>query len=192
MVIVVSSKRMIMLLVISILIVIVCTVGVTYAYLSVSTVQTDTNTIETSCYGTAFEEETGSRINLISYPMNKEKAFEQEPYKFTITNLCATNTSYQILLNIKNNTSNELINHINFSLDGINVNKLSTLTPVSLPLGAVSNDVISSYVLGSGDLIGINDYQEHNLFIWIDETAGNDIMGLNFEAEVMIYNVATQ
>ncbi|MBE6154428.1 MAG: hypothetical protein E7163_02500 [Firmicutes bacterium] len=187
-----SNKRMILLLVISILIVVVCTVGITYAYLSVSTVQTDPNIIETSCYETDFKEETGSRINLISYPMSSEKAFEQEPYKFTITNLCATNTNYQILLNIKNNTANNLIDYINYSLDGTNINKLSTLTPVSLPLGAVSSDVSVSYVLESGTLNGINAKQDHNLYLWIDESAGNDIMGLNFEAEVMIYNVATQ
>ena len=183
---------MIMLLVLSILIVIACTVGVTYAYLSVSTVQTDPNTIETSCYDTTFEEETGSRIYLISYPMSSEKAFELEPYKFTITNLCATNTNYQIILNIKNNTSNDLLQYIDYSLDGTTVNKLSTLIPSSLPIGAVSSDVIASYLLGSGDLYGKDDKQNHNLYLWIDETAGNDIMGANFEAEVMIYNVATQ
>lgn len=97
---------------------------------------------------------------------------------------------YQVFLNILNNTDENLLHYINYSLDGQTVNKLEDLVETPLPNGASSNNVFISYSLDTGSLSNTNTQQTYELYLWIDETAGNDIMGSSFQAEVMVYNVA--
>lgn len=186
--IVVNRKKTILLLVLSILIVIGAVVSVTFAYLSVSATQTQANTLNTACYDIEFSD--SSSINLTSYPMSSANAFKLTPYTFSIKNSCEANTSYQVILNIKNTTSTELLKYIDYSLDGVTVNKLSSLSTTTLPSGATSEGVTYSYVLDTGNMLGINASNSYKLYLWIDESAGNDIMGSTFEAEVMVYSAA--
>lgn len=187
MVIVVNNKRMIFLLVFSILVVVIATVGVTYAYLSVNAVQTNPNTLNSTCYEVSFTDQ--DRINITSYPMSSATAFSKlTPYKFTITNSCEANTEYQVFLNVLNTTSSKLLPYINYSLDGSTVNKLSN--PTSLPNGVTSNNASASYVIDTGTITGINASKTYNLHMWIDESAENDIMGSTFSAEITVYSVA--
>ena len=185
-----NSKKYIAILISSIIIVVVATISITYAYLSFNRSQESTNVLNTSCYDISFQD--SNFINITSYPMSNETAFNTlTPYTFTITNNCAIGNSYQIYLNILNSTSDELLTHINFSLDKQTATSLSSLTPVNLPSGVSSNKVKSSYIIETGSLPNINSTKTFNLYLWIDEEAGNDIMGSTFEAEVMVYNAAS-
>lgn len=185
-----NNKKYIALLISSILIVVVATISITYAYLSFNRSQEGTNVLNTACYNISFQD--SDFINITSYPMSNETAFKTlTPYTFTITNNCAIGNSYQIYLNILNSTSDELLSHINFSLDKETATALSSLTPASLPSGVSSSNIKSSYIIETGSLPNINSTKTFNLYLWIDEEAGNDIMGSTFEAEVMVYNVAS-
>ena len=185
-----NSKKYIAILISSIIIVVVATISITYAYLSFNRSQESTNVLNTSCYDISFQD--SNFINITSYPMSNETAFNTlTPYTFTITNNCAIGNSYQIYLNILNSTSDELLTHINFSLDKQTATSLSSLTPVNLPSGVSSSNVKSSYIIETGSLPNINSTKTFNLYLWIDEEAGNDIMGSTFEAEVMVYNAAS-
>jgi hypothetical protein len=130
-------------------------------------------------------------INVTGYPMSSSKAFSSlKPYHFTLKNKCEANTDYQIILNVLNSSNSEILPYINLSLDGVNTTKLSSLVSTSLPTGVSSSNALYSYVIDTGSLLGINSSQEFNLYLWIDESANNDIMGKKFEAQVTIYSVA--
>lgn len=184
-----DNKRTIILLILSILIVVAATVGVTFAYLSVSAVQTNPNTISTTCYDMTFTD--SNVINITGYPMSSASAFTKlTPYQFSLKNNCESNSEYQIILSVINTSSANLLPYINYSLDGKTVNKLSSLTPTTLPAGASVSNASASYVINTGSLIGINTTQNFNLHLWIDESAGNDIMGSTFTAAITVYSVA--
>ncbi len=184
-----NNKKYLILLILSIVIVITAAISITYAYLAYSGSQNDPNTISSSCYDITFTE--GSSINLTSYPMSSSQAFSRiDPYTFTITNNCATGSGYQIFLNISNNTDQELLSYINFSLDGTSTTRLTSLTPSSLPAGVSSSNISTSYVIATGSLPDINTSESFELYLWIDESADTSIMGQTFQGEVMVYNLA--
>ena len=185
-----NKKKYIAMLISSIFVVVIATIAVTYAYLSVNITQDDSNTLSTGCYNVNFEENSNS-INMTSYPMSSSTAFNTlSPYTFTLTNTCATGSNYQIILNVLNTTSDNLLSYINFSLDKSTTTRLTSLTPTTLPTGVTSSNVKASYVIDTGSLPNINASKTFDLYLWIDESAGNDIMTETFAAEVIIYNVA--
>lgn len=184
-----NNKKYIVLLISSILIVVVATISVTYAYLSFSSAQEGTNTLSTGCYNVNFVD--SNSISITSYPMSSATAFRTiTPYTFTITNTCETPSNYQVILNVLNSSSTNLLPYINYSLDGSTVNKLSEQTSITPPSDVSSSNVLASYVLDTGALSTINEARTYNLHLWIDESAGNDIMGSTFQAEVVVYNTA--
>ena len=159
------------------------TAGVTYAYLSLSDVQTTSNVISTSCFDVGFSE-TGD-ITPLSYPMNSGTAFTKNPYKFTISkaNSCTTNINYQIYLNVIN-TSDLDASLMRYSMDGKTEKTLSS--KVSLPVGADSTGISASYLIETGTLTEASEAK--NLYLWIAETAGNDIMGKQFKTQILVYS----
>lgn len=184
-----NNKKYIALLISSIVIVVVATISITYAYLAYNSTQNGMNTLSTSCYNIQFEDEAS--INLTSYPMSSETAFRTiTPYKFTLSNKgCSIESNYQIILNIKNSTSDNLLPFIDYSLDGTSTMKLRNLTPVDLPSNVVSSDTKASYIIDTGSLAN-DTTKSFELYLWIDESAEKDIMNSKFQAEVMVYNVA--
>lgn len=169
--------------------IIVITSGATFAYLSVSDAQSEANKISTTCYDMTFTD--SNRINVTGYPMSSTSAFAKlTPYNFSLKNNCEAKTEYQVILNVIDTTSSNILPYINYSFDGKTVNKLSNLTPISLPLGVTSSNASVSYLIDTGLLEGINTTKSFDLHMWIDESAGNDIMGAKFEGEVTIYSVA--
>lgn len=184
-----SNKKYLMLIILLVIGVIVVTSSTTFAYLSISKVQSEANTISTTCYDMTFTD--SNRINITGYPMSSTSAFTKlTPYKFTLKNNCEANTEYQVILNVINTSSSKIIPYIDYSLDGSTVKKISSLTPITLPLGVTSSNASASYLLETGTLEGINTTKNFNLHMWIDESAGNDIMGSKFEGEITIYSVA--
>ena len=185
----ISNKKYLMIAIFLVTIAIVITSSTTFAFLSVSDMQSAANTISTTCYDMTFTD--SNRINVTGYPMSSTSAFKKvNPYKFSLKNNCEANTNYQIILNVINTSSSKILPYINYSLDGTTVKKLSSLTPITLPLGVTSSNASASYLIDTGALEGINTTKNFNLHMWIDESAGNDIMGSRFEGEVTIYSVA--
>ena len=186
-----NKKIYIAMLISSIFVVVIATIAVTYAYLSINITQDDSNTLSTGCYNVNFEENSNS-INMTSYPMSSTTTFNTlSPYTFTLTNTCNTGSNYQIILNVLNTTSDNLLSYINFSLDKSTTTRLTSLTPTTLPPGVTSSNVKASYIIDTGSLPSINSNKNFNLYLWIDESAGNDVMNQSFTAEIVIYNTAS-
>lgn len=178
-----NNKKMIILLSLSIICTIAIVSSTTYAYLSVSSKQSTSNQIVTGCFSTSF---TGTNnINMTSYPMSNAKGLKLTPYKFIVTNNCSSSNNYQIYLNVLNDTSTTLLNYINYSLDGSTVKKISSMNPSTLPDSISTTNISKSYLVDSGV---INTSKEFNLYLWINESAGNDIMGSSFKANITVYN----
>lgn len=184
-----SNKKYLLIVILLVIGVVIITSSTTFAFLSVSDVQSEANTISTTCYDMTFTD--SNQINITSYPMSNTNALKKiTPYTFTLKNNCEASTDYQIILNIINTTSSKILPYINYSFDGTTVKKLSSLTPITLPVGVTSSNSSASYLIDTGALLGINTTKSFNLRIWIDESASNDIMGSKFEGEITIYSVA--
>ncbi|CDF11497.1 unknown [Mycoplasma sp. CAG:776] len=186
-----NNKKYIILLISSIIIVIIATISITFAYLSFNTKQEETNVLNTSCYNIDFEDKNS--INLTGYPMSNTTAFKKiTPYTFTISNNdCHIGSGYQIILNVLSSTSDQLLPFINYSLDAQNSTKLTSLNKAELPSGISKKDVKASYILETGVLPNQNTSKTYDLYLWIDESAGNEVMNQRFEAEIIIYSTPT-
>ncbi len=188
----VNNKRMVILLCISIITVIVATASVTYAYLSVGVEQKEANVLSSACFNITFSNEN-NKIDYIGYPMSEKTGLGKTPYSFTITNTCDTSNNYKLLLNVFSSSSSELLKYIRFTIDDNTVRQIDeSLTTINLPSSFTNGkDSFTSYVLLNGVQIdgttGSNT-KIHNLRIWIDEGAGNEIMEEVFKAQVSVYS----
>lgn len=186
-----NNKKYLLLLISSIAIVVIATISITYAYLSFNAKQEETNVLNTSCYNIEFQDKNS--INITGYPMSSTTAFKKiTPYTFTISNNdCHIGSGYQIILNVLSSTSDQLLPFINYSLDAQNTTKLTSLNKAELPSGISKKDVKASYILETGVLPNQNTSKTYDLYLWIDESAGNEVMNQRFEAEIIIYSTPT-
>lgn len=186
-----NNKKYLILLISSIVIVVIATISITYAYLSFNTKQEGTNVLNTSCYNIEFQDKNS--INITGYPMSSTQAFKKiTPYNFTISNNdCHIGSGYQIILNVLSGTSDSLLPFINYSLDAQNTTKLTSLEEADLPNGISKKDVKASYIIETGVLPNQNTSKTYDLYLWIDENAGNEVMNQRFEAEIIIYSTPT-
>lgn len=184
-----KKSKIIMLSLLFIITIIVVVFSVSYAYVSINKVQSNTNTFNTICFSTTVTP-GGNKISLNNtYPMSDAKGKSlNNYYNFTVKNNCSQALYYQVMLNIKNTTSANLLPQIFYSLDGSNVNLLSHALEIDTPLGASASDNIGTYLIESGTLSSLNASKSYNLRMWIGEHAGNGVMGQIFEAEVIVYS----
>lgn len=200
--IVVSNKKIIILLIISILIVIASTVGITFAYLSISATQTTANTFETSCFKVTFADSNTISLNTAGkyvYPMSESTALSKlTPYTFTITNGCtsansAGSVNYVITLSSLTGTTSNLKPYLKYKLNKTNSPTLTgtatslTTTTYTLPTQTISTyGIDTTYQLGTGTLAA-GASATYNLYLWIDESAGNSVMDYSFTGKLIVY-----
>lgn len=180
--------------VLTIMILLTLTVGTSYSYYTVGGTQDDTNDLVTTCFKIDYNGTDDININN-AYPMSDTKGEASTPYSFTVTNTCTaanagTNRiNYEISLNtVKNKTSN-LAGSLKYKLDTQASTLLSTKLNSSNSLKASlkeENGVANSYGLTSGSL-GPGETKTFNLRLWIDENAGNEVMGQTFYGKVLVY-----
>ncbi len=188
----VDNKKTIFLLCLSIVIVIIATASVTFAYLSVGAVQEQANVLNSACFDVSFTE--ANLINVTGYPMSNETGLKLAPYTMTVTNTCGMETNYKVLLNVLKGSSATLFPLINYSTDGTTFAKLSNLGTFSVPSELIKdqNNVDKTYVLIDGESIGAagstTATKTHELRLWIDESAENNIMGQKFQAQISVYS----
>ncbi len=179
-----NNKKFLFLSIVTVMLVIVATFSSTYAYLATSAKQEDANVVQTTCFGITMQ--NVSNINITSYPVSDAKGLQSAAHTFKVNNTCATPVSYQIILNVKNTTSDDMLKSIFYSLDGTNTNILSNAAKITLPTGASASNVKASYLIDVGTFSGIGE-KSFSLRLWIASHAGNYLMGQRFEAEVMVY-----
>ena len=202
MVILVNNKNAIILLIITILIVIASTVGITFAYLSISTTQTTANTLETSCFRVTFGDSNTISLNTAgkyAYPMSEATALNKlTPYTFTVTNNCtnansAGSMNYVITLSSLTGATSNLKPYLKYKLNKTNSPTSTgtatslTTTSYTLPSQTISTyGIDTTYQLGTGTLAA-GASATYNLYLWIDESAGNSVMDYSFTGKLIVY-----
>lgn len=186
----------------TIMIMITLTVGTSYSYYAVSDVQKDPNVLTTTCFDISFTDSNVINLNssgAYAYPMNEATALAKlRPYQFTITNNCTVDNAskavnYVVTLNTLTNTTSTLTNYLKYKLNTTlptavsGTTSLLTANPYDLNTNIKTSEGIDqSYSLASGTLAS-GESKTFNLYLWIDESAGNDIMGYGFTGKVLLY-----
>ncbi len=192
----------------TIMILLTLTVGTSYSYYSISDAQENTNNLTTTCFnveflgGTEADESGVASINLPNaYPISdSDVKTKLKPYTFKLTNTCTEANSnaaakYVVTLNTLNDTSHavgDLTSHLKYQL--VEDSSEGTITELN---GKPTYDLYSeaiktqykiknAYKLAEGSL-SFNSSKTFKLYLWIDEKAGNDIMGQDFKGQVFVY-----
>lgn len=188
--------------VLTIMMLITLTIGTSYSFYSVSDVQSDPNTIVTTCFELSFTDSNSISLNTdgsYAYPMSEANATSKlTPYQFTITNTCSEGDAlkYDVTINTLTDTPSTLTDYVRYKLDvaaptasaGTSA-MLSSVYDSAYDLESTiksSNNVDKTYRLVSGTLAP-QETKTYQLYLWIDENAGNDVMGYTFNGKVLVY-----
>ena len=161
------------------------------------------NIVEVGCFNIEFIENTSSIALSNSYPVSDEKGMSGEAYSFTITNKCTVDSAYQVTLNTLNaNTmGDDKVKYVIYK-DGESkpsVGSLVNSAPINADKGNITvTDLKESYIIASGELKGATEENgtgeshTYNVYLWIDESAGNEVENTRFEASINIVNASTK
>ena len=175
-----------------------------YALWIMTEKQTNENEVEVGCFSIGFSEQSNS-INLNNtYPMSDSLGLSSNPYTFTITNTCTINNSYVLTLNTINTNTLD-VSKIKYALYKSTEEKPtvgSKLSRINTDLENLRVENLgSSYILDTGVLSGgtkvdgeVSGGEEvtYNLYLWIDEIAGNEVEGQTFEAGINVVSAAME
>lgn len=187
----------------TIMILVTITVGTSYSYYSISEEQTNPNVLTTTCFDVSFTDSNVITLNAAGsymYPMSETTALSKlTPYTFTITNSCtsataSSNVNYVVTINTLTADESNLTNYLDYKLNvtapvaETGIASALINNPYALNPNIVTEEGIdTSYSLATGTLAP-GESKTYNLYLWIDESAGNEIMGYTFTGKVLIYS----
>ena len=156
--------------------------SVSYALWNTTKKQNLTEEVNVGCFDVKFKEES-SGINLkAAYPLTDEQGSNLEPYTLTITNICTTEVSYNVLVSLESDNTVD-INNIKV--------KVNHKTPKVLGDSRTNDN--GDYIIYTGTLEkSPNRSEEDNksntvdIRLWLKEDASEDIMREVFKAKVKI------
>uniref|UniRef100_UPI004024B3E1 hypothetical protein n=1 Tax=Candidatus Ventrenecus sp. TaxID=3085654 RepID=UPI004024B3E1 len=163
------------------------------------------NILSVGCFDVALEELSKPISLNNTYPMSDQKGLTQTPYKFTIKNTCNTSADYVITLNTlktatidKSKIKFAFTTGTNVPTSGVNLGTYASVASnINTDLAYLQTENIlgdtlnESIILQKGTLKNENDTATFNLYLWIDETAGNEVQGQKFLASVNVLANAT-
>ena len=183
----------------------VCLMAYQSYALWVATYTSGENIVSVGCFDIEFTEQTSSIGLNNTYPVNDAKGLSSTPYTFTITNKCTVDASYDVTLNTLTTNTMEK-GWLKYALQKSSEAKPSTGTN----LGTIDNyntateelqipNLDKSIIIESGTLKGRSSAETddgesvtYNLYLWMDETTGNEAMNTRFEGSVNIITSATK
>ena len=152
-------------------------IGVSYAIWQVTLTQTDKNVVTTGCFKVEFTDT--NPINLEkSYPILDEEGMKLVPYEFIITNTCDDNASFQINLEVLNESSLMALDTVDMVLnESTKDGEIVLLESNEVTTKTLDNARIS-YKLKKGYLKS-NESKTFNLRLWLDEDTPTDEAYMN-------------
>lgn len=195
-----KTRYKIMLTILGVAIICALFIVQSYALWTYTAVQEKNNEMTTGCFKIEFKE-GGNSINLTNtYPVSDSIGLSQTPYSFTISNTCTINTNYTVLLNTIN-TNTMADSKIKFAIHNVANTKPTTGINLGTHEGNVNNinketsdlnisNLSKSINIMSGN-ISAGSSVTINLYLWIDQASGNEVMGQIFEAIIATRTVAT-
>lgn len=157
--------------------------ALTYGYLNAERRQGGESSIVAGCFDVSFTE--GKSISLENArSMSDASGQRTEPYTFSVTNNCEIETSYTVILSVKNGSIPSKF--MSTSINGEQANVLAdTLENRHYE---VDDSYSESYILASGS-IKKDETAKFDLRIWINAIATyEDVKGYNWEGEVKVVN----
>ena len=158
--------------------------GVSFAAWILNFQQTNTNVVATDCFNITFKEDTEAISLNKAYPITDEEGKTLTPYTFTITNQCSSYASYQINLEVINDSTLTNYSYLKVML-GDNTPVLLSSNEVVQP---TLDNATTSFKLTTGYL-DHNESVTYNLRLWMDENVtANDTDSMNkvFNSKVTI------
>ena len=165
-----------------------------------TTYEGNNNILSIGCFDVSLEELSKPISLNNTYPMSDQKGLTQTPYQFTIKNTCNTAAEYTITLNtLKTATMDK--SKIKFAFttgsdvptSGVNLGTYASISSnintdlAYLQTANVLGDTLNeSIILQKGTLEKENDTETFNLYLWVDQTAGNEVQGQKFLASVNV------
>ena len=163
------------------------------------------NILSVGCFDVALEELSKPISLNNTYPMSDQKGLTQTPYKFTIKNTCNTSADYVITLNTlktatidKSKIKFAFTTGTNVPTSGVNLGTYASVASnintdlAYLQTANILGDTLNeSIILQKGVLKNENDTATFNLYLWVDQTAGNEVQGKKFVASVNVLANAT-
>ena len=163
------------------------------------------NILSVGCFDVALEELSKPISLNNTYPMSDQKGLTQTPYKFTIKNTCNTSADYVITLNTlktatidKSKIKFAFTTGTNVPTSGVNLgtyasvaSNINTDLAYLQTANVLGNTLNESIILQKGTLKNENDTATFNLYLWVDQTAGNEVQGKKFVASVNVLANAT-
>ena len=176
----VKSKKV--LTAITVFLLLLTIIGVSYAVWRISLQQTESNRISTACFDITFKEDSVSIQLEKAYPILDEEGMTGTPYTFTLTNNCDGYASYQINLEVLNETTLDS-KYIKVYLDNSSPSILSDLQVTSTTL----DEATTAYILNTG-YFEPSESKTFNLRIWMgeDTPALEETMNKTFASKVTI------
>jgi len=146
---------------------IILMIGVSYALWQITLQQESTNVIKTGCIRVEFADKNPISL-LDAYPISDEEGRELTPYTFTITNTCDSYASYQINLEVLNDTTLEDLSFLKVGFQ----EKESPIFPRNFSNYEVVSKTLEtakeSYKLNVGYL-NAKESKSFGLRLWLDE-----------------------
>ncbi len=131
-------------------------------------------------------EELTNEIRLTNaYPITDEVGSNLKPFRFKLTNTCGVGVDYNINLEVMEIENRIAAKNIAVKVDG-NAKSILSNNPEATPTYQESDyTAVESYTTYSGS---IKPYEsvEHEVRIWLDESAGNDSQNGKFYSKVVI------
>ncbi len=174
-----------------------------YAIWQANASQTNANNMTAGCFSISFSGK--NNISLTNaFPISDTLALQQEtPYTFTVTNTCTVDANYKITLNTLNTNTltDDKIKYViteGTATAGsvLSTNNTRPTTTELNDLKASITNLQTSYVLttgtlaagtrGSGTSITSGGTKTYKLYLWINETAGKEVMKKTFNAKIAV------
>ena len=161
------------------------------------------NIVNLGCFSIEFTENSDSIALTNSYPVSDASGMSGTAYSFTITNKCTVDSAYQVTLNTLNaNTmGDDKVKYVIYkdSESKPSIGQLVNSAPINADKGNITvTDLKESYIIASGELKGASEENgtgeshTYNVYLWIDENAGNEVENTRFEASINIVNASTK
>ena len=149
--------------------------------------------VEVGCFNIEFIENSNSIALNNTYPMSDERGMSGEAYSFTITNKCTVDSAYQVTLNTltTNTMGDEKVKYVIYEGNSKpSTGSLVTSAPINADKANITvANLKESYIIASGELKGAEEENgngesvTYNVYLWIDENAGNEVENTNSEEQ---------
>ncbi len=186
-----DKKKRNILITIVLLISIIAIIGVSYAIWFLNLTQTGQNDIVSSCFNITFTDKNNISLQK-AYPILDEDGKKLTPYEFTITNTCDTYASFNVNLEILNNTTltnNDAVKAMISSKTGdieteITTSLLSSYQTITKTL----DNAQTAFNLTTGYL-NAKESKTYTLRLWLDENVDMNTEGVQntkFSSKVVV------